>query len=550
MGDTSISRVPNRILLLLFISISLQALFISIFFDAVSSNLLSDDIYYYLTLSQNFLDGNGPVFNIGSPTNGFHPLYFLISTVSYVTLHPYAPEAPVVGLLSISIFAHSATGIFVYLTGRELWDSTVATITTILWLIHPAVILIVLNGMEVTVQVLIISALTYYYVKYRSQSESQFVYTAVLGLLIGIAFYARMDSVFFAIGIGISLLWSSVNYSEDWHNQLQNIFKGKPFAVGLISFFTVFPWIVWSYLNTGLITPHSGSAQTNIVLATGWGTRCLGSFSPYLCGVKHSAVRLGINIVSPLLVPFSPLVSIWNQVILSALILTTLAGIIIYWAYHNLSSLRKIDFLVISIVLHTFFYLFIHLHYRDYYGLLFYLIFFILVVPIVIQTLGNYVPKRFNVIIISTIFIMILLSLMINIVPIASSQEHKNNILTEGGAYIDEEIEQNATVGSFNSGRIQYYSTRDVINLDGVINIHSYKAIEEGRLDCYIYQNDIEYVIDFERQARDRLRDPDLVRSPVEFTINDRLGRLAVFKIEPRDPDICEFEESTLTNSN
>jgi hypothetical protein len=50
---------------------------------------VQDDFFYYLRTAQNFAHGNGSTFNGITPTNGYHPLWFLIlSAFSYFTSSP------------------------------------------------------------------------------------------------------------------------------------------------------------------------------------------------------------------------------------------------------------------------------------------------------------------------------------------------------------------------------------------------------------------------------------------------------------------------------
>ncbi len=63
--------------------------------------------------------------------------------------------------------------------------------------------------------------------------------------------------------------------------------------------------------------------------------------------------------------------------------------------------------------------------------------------------------------------------------------------------YIENNIPLNEKVGSFNTGELQYNDLkRDIINLDGVMNSQSYFAYMEGRLEQYLIDSNIEYILD------------------------------------------------------
>jgi hypothetical protein len=67
--------------------------------------------------------------------------------------------------------------------------------------------------------------------------------------------------------------------------------------------------------------------------------------------------------------------------------------------------------------------------------------------------------------------------------------------------YIEKQIPDYATVGSANTGYVQYYTDEhDVINLDGVVNPELHHAMKRGRWDCYLIRKNISYVIDLAHQ--------------------------------------------------
>ena len=51
-------------------------------------------------------------------------------------------------------------------------------------------------------------------------------------------------------------------------------------------------------------------------------------------------------------------------------------------------------------------------------------------------------------------------------------------------------------IGSFNTGIYDYFSETDVLNLDGVVNAESRRAIERGELPAYLAERRVTYLID------------------------------------------------------
>ncbi len=54
-------------------------------------------------------------------------------------------------------------------------------------------------------------------------------------------------------------------------------------------------------------------------------------------------------------------------------------------------------------------------------------------------------------------------------------------------------------MGGFQSGALEYYADRwDVINLDGVVNDRALGAMKENRMDAYLLEEGIEWMIDLD----------------------------------------------------
>ena len=68
--------------------------------------------------------------------------------------------------------------------------------------------------------------------------------------------------------------------------------------------------------------------------------------------------------------------------------------------------------------------------------------------------------------------------------------------------WMDANLEEDAIVGAFNAGQLGFFSSRTVVNLDGLINHVSYfenvlRDRSQGALAAYIDQVGIDYVVDY-----------------------------------------------------
>ncbi len=79
---------------------------------------MQDDFFYYLKVAQNFARGHGSTFNGVVPTNGFHPLWFLL--LSLLSRFTESPRL-IVGFIALAAFAAS---VVTYLCSLRLIAAT------------------------------------------------------------------------------------------------------------------------------------------------------------------------------------------------------------------------------------------------------------------------------------------------------------------------------------------------------------------------------------------------------------------------------------------
>jgi hypothetical protein len=86
--------------------------------------------------------------------------------------------------------------------------------------------------------------------------------------------------------------------------------------------------------------------------------------------------------------------------------------------------------------------------------------------------------------------------LVLNLLSIRSRTGNKA-LLYNAARWIDENIDKDALIGSFNAGIIGYFSEHTVINLDGLVNNAAFEAHREGQFTDYVQQSEIQYIVDF-----------------------------------------------------
>ncbi len=109
-----------------------------------------DDFYYYLKVAQNLAHGSGSTFNGIVPTNGYHPLWFLLLTaVSFVTSRPHAILVFAASTLFVCVIAiYLLTRRLLTLSGVDLLLSSALAVYATAYSMH-----VLFGGMEVTLTV-------------------------------------------------------------------------------------------------------------------------------------------------------------------------------------------------------------------------------------------------------------------------------------------------------------------------------------------------------------------------------------------------------------
>jgi len=111
------------------------------------------------------------------------------------------------------------------------------------------------------------------------------------------------------------------------------------------------------------------------------------------------------------------------------------------------------------------------------------------------------------------------------------------------GDYIAE-LPGDGRVGSWNAGIVNYYSGRDVINLDGLVNDDIFPHARDNTLLTYIDEKNIRYIADFERMFEEDFRrrggydDPEFAARlkliKVTPAVGDLFGAMKVFEVLPK----------------
>jgi len=479
---------------ILFLGLFLRLFLIFQPVEFLLEKILDDDAFYYSSLVKNMAEGKGVVFNLDTPTNGFHPLFTILLFPIFKILLPFGIDAPIYGTLVLLSIFDFFTAIFIYLICKKLATPISGIFGAFLWSLNPWIIFTSLIGVEMPLQILLLSILIFLILTWK---ELNYKRSALLGVLLGLIFLARMDGIFFVIGLLFTFRHSKKNVL---------IFL-------LTSLFTVAPWLVWSHLHIGTIFPISGTAtQLLRLIENGYWWWVAGSI--YVTGAYFMLYFSEIFLPLP-----------WNflQIIPFLAIFCALG-------YSQRQKLKEVKFLALPILLYFMYYWFFQIGLRRWYSL--FISFFItLFVSIILK---NKIKKRTR-----TIFTIFILLFSMNAMFFYNQGNSPLQLTRfEAAKYINQNL-SNARIGSFNTGTLQYFTEADIFNLDGVMNPESYNALRTNKTVEYVLSK-VDYIVETER---------DLERLNLKTLFN--LNPIASFKnLQPQKPylnfEFSKFSDETL----
>ncbi|HEX6737745.1 MAG TPA: hypothetical protein VF310_05730, partial [Vicinamibacteria bacterium] len=162
-----------------------------------------DDGYYYLQIARNVARGAGSTFDGLHRTNGYHPLW-LASLVPVFAAFPRAEAAAQAALWLQGLLLAGATAITYLAARRERPPaaSAIAALVLLILAMRPA-----LGGLEFALHALTVAASLWALLAWRAAPTAPRAWA--LGLLLALAFLARLDNALLAIVIAGAVFMES-----------------------------------------------------------------------------------------------------------------------------------------------------------------------------------------------------------------------------------------------------------------------------------------------------------------------------------------------------
>jgi hypothetical protein len=489
-------------------------------FEHIDAVAIPDDAYLSLNIARNIAEGKGPLYSENF-TNGFQPLYVFLSVPFYIMFGEDKFITVYLALAMLIIF--DCLCLFILMKIVNLFTQNIfpVLLVAVFWITSPYVMLTTLNGLETIISFFFIVTSFYYFYKHR-ENLTAVKNLLVLGVLCGLAMFARIDNGFLAPVIFIFILSDSINNSCKFKIILKSLLI---FSVSAI--LTVSPWFIYSYIHTGDLIQGSGEAvrYQNMSL--------FGHF-PFFSKEQLEIILYGFRIV------FIKNFSLWLLIGICLILL--------------MIKFRKVDFKFLKERLTAFLPVFIFclILFSSYvfyiYGMWFFkrylfpvvFLFMIILAIFFDALLKTYsLPGSKNGIDFRKFFIAgaFLLLILVNVTRFDFKELFLSSKTSGGyypvGKWVSENVEgrrldslNGTVIGSLQTGAMGYFAgdKLKVINLDGVVNKEALLYAKNKNLIDYIKKKKIEYIAnwninqDFVISESENLKENDVIYL---YTIED-----------------------------
>jgi hypothetical protein len=208
------------------------------FLVAGGVRVIQDDAYYYLKIAQNIAAGRGSTFDGLHPTNGYHPLW-LISLVPLFWIEADRFKALTLVMVLQSAVALGGT-LAVYAAARLSLGAVASTLAALVW--FGLTYKLSLSGLEFGLHALGLAATAGFYRRHFTDAGTAGASAhAGLGVLLGLVFLARLDTLLLAAVVGLAVSRDTVAGQDRRSLTLLALLWG-PVVVCCAAYVTVNVW--------------------------------------------------------------------------------------------------------------------------------------------------------------------------------------------------------------------------------------------------------------------------------------------------------------------
>jgi len=462
------------------VSVSLQFATISQPVTFLLASVIPDDAFYYFEIARNIVSGHGPTFDGVNPTNGYHPLWMILILPFFkmFSVGGIYDIGPVAAVLIFSVFINALTGIVLYRIVSRYTDNVwIKTLSLFIWFFNPYTIVESLNGLETSLSIFLIA--TFFLSVLRFSERRTIARLAAFGAVGGLMMLARLDNVIYFAAVLLYLLVTEINREK----------IKRVLIAGIIASIIVAPWLVWNKAQFGMFFTSSSVTSTmvnHVLIEQDHGP----GFLQKAKAVIYSTHYQYENILQQTAAP--------------ELFLLLLGALLMYLAAKYMGNLallyRELRSRPEFYLFIGFLGIFIANASIRWVGRSWYFMAFNIFVAVLAAWFLNRVKDAIPFKRVSFVLALVLISgfYFISWEKHISGSQIAQQEMIESAFWMNENLPTGTKIGVFNAGIQGYFSSHQIVNLDGLVNNAAAEAMKERRLWQYIKNENIEYISDYD----------------------------------------------------
>ncbi|MCP4634833.1 MAG: hypothetical protein GY855_18040 [candidate division Zixibacteria bacterium] len=433
-----------------------------------------DDALYYHKIAQNFIKYGIVTYDGITITNGFHPLWFVVILPIYLIISDPWMNLKVVYWLTFIIIC-VAFWQFSRLSRTLALSAGGAIVALMIIFFNIRSFTILFSLIEAPLVLLIYLLYLNYATKVGDRRFSEPKTALFIGILLGLAFLSRTDSVFLIISYGIVLAFRILNRKLHYIDGLKS---GISAILGAGIF--VLPYLLINFLNFGKIIPVSGLRK--IVIPTGLSQFIFPLNNLYSFKVPQFRYVLGVS-------------DEYHTLFFVVLVMIVLSLGILVFSGKRLKRVKS--------VLNSFseFSLFVLIHFIFIYTFMpsevflapWYYVSEIIILGLIF---GALLPQHKMINKVAYVAVCLLLVVQAVFYPVFVRLKTMTWIKLEMASYIRENMPHNVRIGMADSGITSYFALRDFFVLKGfAVDYEALQLIENGKFEELADKYKIDHVI-------------------------------------------------------
>lgn len=443
----------------------------------------TDDGLYYPRLAQNIMERGMCTYDGVTFTNGFHPLWLLILLLVYGLIHN--PWLALRGVYAVILAAQLVSfGLFVVIARRTRMTAAGLAAAVFILFINIRSFTVFFSFLESPLVLLVLLGYLAFCLQSGDRRFENPNAAFAAGLLTGICFLARLDSLLLPAAYGTVLMFRLMR-RRDWKSFLLSAASS---AAGCL--LLTIPYLLWNWINFGHLQTVSAWQKTasfspvaSWKLISDW---CLHQFIPR---VQHI---LGLNAFPP-------------ELLLGGILSTgMLAAVYLLTGSRRRRILEKLSFcpeFPLFVVLHTLFIVLAAPHEAA--ASAWYWVPEILLIALIA---GTGLPEcRVRKLPVITILVVLLAGIQLWIYPSLVQRKTMSRAKLEVARFLRDNTSPASRGAMFDSGIVSYFSQRDFTGLNGLI----------GDFQHALFIRQKKYVDVFERNRVDFM----VLDTPVELLV-------------------------------